>query len=66
MVFQWNQEQGELLKALSLPFPLFEDIPDESLADLEQAVADHLQLHGLDDDGVNDVGRICESILDEL
>jgi len=62
----WEKKQQEVLKSIPLTFdPLF-DIPEDRIAEFEEAVADHLQLHGLNDDGVNDIGRICESILDKL
>ncbi len=62
----WDKEQQDVLKSIPFAFDPLSDISEDRIAEFEEAVADHLQLYGLSDDGVNDIGRICESILDRL
>ncbi len=64
--FKWTDRQREVLHQIG--FPHDADVVDENrLADLEEMVSEHLQLHGLaDGDELNEVGLTCETILDEI
>lgn len=64
--FKWTAKQKDILQATGFPYDT--DLLDEGLlADLEETVGEHLQLHGLaNHDKLNEIGLTCESILDEI
>ena len=64
--FQWTDRQKEVLKQTGFP-RAFDAVDEALLADLEEMVGEHLQLHGLaDNDELNEIGLTCETILDEI
>lgn len=62
-----NDKQKELLESLGLPLH-FENLDDESLMRIEDAVADEMQVHGINDagDGLNEYGELCRSVIVSL
>lgn len=64
MIYKWTEEQKQVLSRISLSFDPFGEVAENDLFEFENKVADYLQEHGLENDNVNAIGRICESILD--
>lgn len=64
---EWNENQIKILDRLKLDFDPSGKLTDDQIVALENAVSEHLALHGI---GVNDdvtpTGIICESILDAI
>lgn len=62
----FNKKQKEFIQSLGLKLD-FNNLSDDDLVKIEDAVADKLQLSGFDaNNKPTSVGKICESILDEL
>lgn len=60
----FNQEQLNLFSSLGYPITQ-KDYSDEELIELEDIIADKLSFNGFDDEYTpNNMGLICESILD--
>lgn len=64
MTADFNYEQKKLLNKIGVRTDFNSDMSDDEAADFIDKVSEYLQLHGLTDDGVNEVGKLCESILD--
>lgn len=65
MKLSFNEEQTALIKRLGVSFDVSTDLNDDQLCELEDAVAEHLQLYGFDEQyNPTDVGLMCESIID--
>ncbi|MBQ9208521.1 MAG: hypothetical protein IJ149_02915 [Oscillospiraceae bacterium] len=60
---KFTDKQIKLLESLGLPTVLNENTPSEVLETFVDTVGDHLQLHGLTDDGENEIGKLCGDIL---
>ncbi|WP_370854454.1 hypothetical protein [Megasphaera sp.] len=66
-MINFSENQKAFLKTLKLPFNLDHDLSDEEFFMLDDCVSDYLEIHGIDaNDEVNEIGRMCESILDVL
>jgi hypothetical protein len=64
--FKWTDRQREVLRHMGFPHDS-DTVDEDRLANLEEMVSEHLQLHGLaDGDELNEVGLTCETILDEI
>ena len=64
--FKWTDRQKEVLRQTGFPHDI-DSVDEDHLADLEEVVGEHLQLHGLaDNDELNEIGLTCETILDEI
>lgn len=61
-VVSLTNRQKELLSSFGLPID-FEDIIDEEYFAIDELMSDEMQLHGLSDDGLNDYGELCESVI---
>ena len=61
-VVSLTNRQKELLSSFGLPID-FEDIIDEEDFAIDELMSDEMQLHGLSDDGLNDYGELCESVI---
>lgn len=68
----WKNRNGELAsltdrqKDLLISFGLptdFEALTDDGYFAIEERMSDEMQLRGLSDDGLNDYGRLCESVI---
>lgn len=59
-----NEAQKELLKSLGLPVS-FAELDDDELIRIEETLADALQWQGINDaeDGLNEYGELCRSII---
>lgn len=68
MKYQYPERFIDLLKSLELAFDPFGCLTDDEIVLLIEAIEDHLQLHGINlaGDGVNEIGALCEGLLDWL
>lgn len=57
-----TKPQKELLSCLGLPCD-FERLTDEQYFEIDDRMSQEMQLKGLSDDGLNDYGRLCESVI---
>ncbi len=57
-----TKRQKELLSTFGLPDD-FENLTDEQYFAIDERMSDEMQLHGLADDGLNDYGELCESVI---
>lgn len=67
---RFTNEQIKFLKKINAPFDAskkISELPDDEYFRLEEFIADYFQMHGIEaNDDVNDVGAMCESIIDVL
>ena len=62
----FSYTEKEFLFSIGLNFD-FDDLSDDELVQIEESVAEKLQVSGFNsDENVNDIGIMCESILDKL
>lgn len=62
----FTEKQIDFIRSLGLEVD-FNNLSDDSLIQIEESVANELQQSGFDvGDNITDVGKMCESILDEL
>ncbi len=62
----FNNTEKEFLFSLGLNFD-FDDLSDEELVQIEESVAEKLQVSGFNsNENINDIGIMCESVLDKL
>lgn len=66
MRLDFNDEQLKLLENMEFDFDVSGNLSEEELEVLDESVSDYLVTHGLDGDDVNQVGIVCESILDMI
>lgn len=66
MRLDFNNEQLKLLENMEFDFDVSGNLSEEELEVLDESVSDYLVTHGLDGDDVNQVGIVCESILDMI
>ncbi len=57
-----TNRQKELLSSFDLPTD-FEGLTDDEYFAIDERMSDEMQLHGLSDDGLNDYGELCESVI---
>ena len=57
-----TKRQRELLSSFDLPDD-FSNLTDEQYFAIDERVSNEMQLHGLADDGLNDYGKLCESVI---
>ena len=63
----FSPEQIEFIESLNIKVKSFAHLSDEELNIIEEKVSDYLQRHGFDEAyAPNDVGLLCESIIDIL
>ena len=66
----FNNEQMIFLKKIRAPFDTskkLSELSDDEYFRLEEFIADYFQIHGIEaNDDINDVGVMCESIIDVL
>lgn len=62
-----NDKQTALLVSMGLPTS-FDGLDDDSLIDIEDALSNEMQRHGLNDagDGLNERGELCRSIIEAI
>lgn len=62
----FDEKQIEFMRSMDLNFD-FDNLSDEDLAEIEDAVSEKLQKSGFDENyKITDAGKMCESILDAL
>lgn len=67
MELKFNKEQIELLNKIGFDFDVTSKLSDDEILEIDDKVSDYFAYHGLgDNDTVNGVGLICESIMDVL
>lgn len=67
MKLNFNKEQIELLNKIVFDFDVTSELSDDEILEIDDKVSDYFAYNGLGDkDEVNDVGSICESIMDIL
>lgn len=65
-LIMFSEKQITFMKSLGLEVD-FNNLTDDDLAQIEEIVSDELQMSGFDiSDNITDVGKMCESILDDL
>ncbi len=67
MIFKFQKDQAAFLRETFKVDPLA-DMDDDAQLQLEDALGDYLQLHGINDsgNGENAIGRMCADILTVL
>lgn len=69
-MIHFTNEQVKFLKKINAPFDSskkISELSDDEYFRLEEFIADYFQIHGIEEnDTVNDVGAMCESIIDVL
>ncbi|MDU3526424.1 hypothetical protein [Clostridium sp.] len=67
MKLNFNKEQIELLNKIGFDFDVTSELSDDEIFEIDDKVSDYFAYNGLsDEDQVNDIGLICESIMDIL
>ena len=67
MKLNFNKEQIELLNRIGFDFDVTSELSDDEILEIDDKVSDYFAYNGISDkDEVNDVGLICESIMDIL
>lgn len=67
MKLSFNNEQVDLLKQMNFKFDFRAELNDDQILELDEKVSDYFALNGLDSSSeVNQIGIICESIIDML
>ena len=62
----FSEEQIKFMNSIGITYD-FNNLSGDDYFEIENRVADHLQLEGIDsNDEVNSVGLMCESILDAI
>jgi len=62
-----NKQQIAFLKKIGVTLDFSNKLSDDEIADLEDRVAEYLELHGFDEEyNPTEEGLICESILDTI
>ena len=65
MKINFNQEQTELLREMDIPFDFSSDLTDDEILKIDELVSDYFSYNGINaDDEVNQLGILCESIID--
>ncbi len=67
MNLKFNKDQLEILHKISFDFDVQKNLSSEEYFEIDEKVDDYLMKFGFDKDYVpNDIGLICESIMDIL
>ena len=63
----FTEKQIDFMRSIGLSFD-FNNLSDDEYVEIEEQVGDWLQLHGIapSGDDVNEIGLMCESVLDAL
>ena len=64
MKIDFDNKQIDLLNKIGFPLSLSEDLSDDDILLIDEKVSEYFQLNGIDNDKVNDIGMVCESIID--
>lgn len=67
MKLDFNEVQIELLNKIGFNFDVTGVLSDNEIIEIDDKVSDYFAYNGLgDNDTVNDIGLLCESIMDIL
>lgn len=67
MKINWTDQQTVLLRTVAPQVDPMSDLDDDTVIFLTEEIGHHLVLNGVDaQDKPNEVGRLCESIIDKL
>lgn len=66
MKINFTANQLDILKKIDFDFDVNDDLTDEQIVEIDEKVSDYFARNGLDADTINDVGIVCESIIDLL
>lgn len=67
MKLDFNEKQIELLNKIGFDFNIMGELSDENILEIDDKVSDYFAYNGIgDNDTVNHVGLVCESIMDVL
>lgn len=62
----FTDQEKELIQSLGIE-PDYDNLSDDIIIEIEEKVADHLQLYGFDEDyWPTKLGRLCEGVLDKV
>ncbi len=64
MKVSFDQEQLNLLRDLGFNASPDNEFSEQDLLGIDERVTEYLQMKGIQNDRLNDTGRLCESILD--
>ena len=65
MKINFSSEQVELLRKMDIPFDPLSDLTNEEILMLDEIVCEYFSFNGIkENDEVNQIGFICENILD--
>ncbi len=67
MKIDFTKEQISLLNKVDIDFDFKGDINHDQLMDLDEAIGEYMEEHGIgDDDKPNETGKLCIEIMDLL
>lgn len=66
MKLKFSKEQLDILNIIGFDFDVEKDLLDEEYFRIYEKVLNYFAKHGIEKDEVNEIGRICESIMDIL
>ena len=65
MKINFSSEQVELLRKMDIPFDPLSDLTNEEILMLDEIVCEYFSFNGIkENDEVDQIGLICENILD--
>ena len=63
MTANFSKEQKAMLEKIGVRSSFDSDMSVDEVESFVDKISEHLQLHGLSDNGLNKEGKICEDIL---
>lgn len=67
MKIKFTEKQRELMKKMDILFDVQGNLNEGQILDIETVVTEYLIENGIEEDeSVNEIGKICESILEQL
>lgn len=66
MKLNFNEQQLQLLNKIKFDFDVKGSLSDDEILEIDEKVSDYFAYHGIENDEVNAVGLVCESIMDLL
>jgi len=67
MKINLNEEQVSILTNMDFDFDVTGDLSDDEILEIDDKVSDYFALKGIkENDEVNGIGLICESIIDTI
>lgn len=67
MAIEFTKEQEGLLHQLQLSFELSHNLSVDQIFEIDEKLSDYYLKHGVDEEeNMNDVGLLCESIIENI